>query len=100
MSQPRASIGARSEAGTYEIRLAGHLDARWAAWFEGLAVSREGDGITTISGSIADQAGLHGVLQRVRDLGLPLLSLRQVEAGPPALSTSDHSHQATKKETT
>jgi len=69
----------RPEAGRYEIRLAGHLDAHWAAWFDGLTVSQEIDGTTVISGPIADQAALHGVLQRVRDLGLPLVSVVRIE---------------------
>jgi hypothetical protein len=59
----------------YEIRIKGHLDARWAAWFDGMDLSREPDGTTTIQGSIADQAALHGLLQRVRDLGLELVSV-------------------------
>ncbi|MEA2661885.1 MAG: hypothetical protein QOH08_1457 [Chloroflexota bacterium] len=67
------------EAGRYEIRLTGHLDAHWAAWFDGLSVGRDADGITVISGPIADQAALHGVLQRVRDLGLPLVSVTRVD---------------------
>jgi hypothetical protein len=67
------------EAGRYEIRLTGHLDAHWAAWFDGLAVSHESDGTTVIIGRIADQAALHGVLQRVRDLGLPLVSVARLE---------------------
>lgn len=71
--------GDRPEAGRYEIRLTGHLDARWSAWFDGLAVSRDGDGTTVISGLIADQAALHGLLQRVRDLGLPLVSVTRIE---------------------
>ena len=66
------------EAGRYEIRLAGHLDAHWAAWFNGLTVSREADGTTVISGPIVDQAALHGLLQRVRDLGLPLVSVTRL----------------------
>jgi hypothetical protein len=71
------------DAGRYEIRLSGHLDAHWTAWFDGLTVSRERDGTTVISGPVADQAALHGVLQRVRDLGLPLVSVIRVEpAGP------------------
>jgi len=70
----------RPEAGRYEIRLTGRLDARWAAWFDGLTVSRDPDGTTVISGSIADQAALHGVLQRVRDLGLPLVSVTRIDA--------------------
>ena len=67
----------------YEIRLTGHLDARWTDWFDGLAVSCDSDGTTLISGPIADQAALHGLLQRVRDLGLPLVSVRQVEDDQP-----------------
>jgi hypothetical protein len=67
------------EAGRYEIRLTGHLDAHWAAWFDGLAVTHEGDGTTVISGLIVDQAALHGVLQRVRDLGLPLVSVMRTQ---------------------
>ena len=69
-------------AGIYEIRLAGHLGARWAVWFDGLTVSHEGDGITVIRGPVADQAALHGFLQRVRDLGLPLVSV-SMAATPP-----------------
>ncbi len=68
------------EAGRYEIRLTGHLDARWATWFDGLTVRRESDGTTVITGQIPDQAALHGLLQRVRDLGLPLVSVKQVAA--------------------
>jgi hypothetical protein len=63
------------DAGTYEIRLTGRLDARWATWFDGFTVDHEGDGITLIRGLVADQAALHGLLQRVRDLGLPLVSV-------------------------
>ena len=72
----------RPEAGRYEIRLTGRLDAHWAAWFDGLTVSDESDGTTVISGRIADQAALHGVLQRVRDLGLPLISVTRLEPQP------------------
>ena len=73
----------RPGAGRYEIRLTGHLDAHWAAWFDGLTVSHEADGATLISGPIADQAALHGLLQRVRDLGLPLVSVTRDETDPP-----------------
>jgi hypothetical protein len=76
------------EAGRYEIRLTGHLDERWGAWFDGMTVSRAGDGTTVISGPVADQAALHGVLQRVRDLGLPLISVMQVEVHPSDPTTS------------
>ena len=80
MTERHTSTPDRSEAGRYEIRLTGHLNARWTAWFDGLTVSRETEGTTVISGQIADQAALHGVLQRVRDLGLPLISVTRVEA--------------------
>jgi hypothetical protein len=67
------------EAGCYEIRLKGHLDARWAAWFDGLSLTHQGDGTTVIHGQVADQAALHGLLQKVRDVGLPLVSVICVE---------------------
>ena len=69
------------QPGWYEIRLRGHLDARWAAWFDGMTLTREGDGTTRIHGPVADQAALHGLLRRVRDLGLPLLSVTRLEPG-------------------
>ena len=70
------------DATRYEIRLAGRLEARWAAWFDGLTVSHDGDGTTLISGHVADQAALHGLLQRVRDLGLPLVSVTRADTPP------------------
>ena len=63
----------------YEIRLRGHLDSRWAAWFDGLSLTNSSDGTTIIGGPVADQAALHGLLQKVRDLGLPLISVTQVQ---------------------
>ena len=63
----------------YELRVAEHLHERWAGWFEGFALAHDGDGTTTLSGPVADQAALHGVLQRVRDLGITLLSVRVVD---------------------
>ena len=70
------------EPGRYEIRLGGHLDTRWAAWFDGLDLRHESDGTTTIRGPIADQAALHGLLQKVRDTGLPLVSVVCLEPDP------------------
>lgn len=64
----------------YEIRVAGVLDGRWAAWFDGLQVSGQGDQ-TVISGLLADQAALHGVLTKVRDLGLCLISVCRLDSG-------------------
>jgi len=64
---------------TYVIRLQGHLDDSWADWFDGLTFTRAGDGTTTLTGEILDQAALHGVLKKIRDLGLPLLSVNHLE---------------------
>ena len=69
----------RHGAARYEIRLNGRLDARWAASFDGLCLSDPGDGTTLLEGPIADQAALHGLLQRLRDLGLPLVSVTRLE---------------------
>ena len=72
-------MGSR-RAAIYEIRLRGVLDERWSELFEGMTVSGDdASGETTLSGPVADQAALHGLLARVRDLGLPLLSVRQRE---------------------
>jgi hypothetical protein len=73
------SAGRRPGPGWYEIRLKGHLDSRWASWLDVLSLINESDGTTLIRGRIADQAALHGLLQKVRDLGLPLISVIQVE---------------------
>ena len=64
----------------YEIRLQGHLAARWAAWFDGLTLTNDGDGTTALRGPVVDQAALHGVLHKVRDTGLPLLSVTRLDA--------------------
>ena len=80
-----------------EIRLQGHLDTRWAAWFDGLSLAHQSDGTTTIHGFVADQAALHGLLQKVRDIGLPLVSVTQVASDQPDVShrTSIGGHQST-----
>ena len=70
-------------SGLYEIRLKGHLDARWADRFEGLTITLEENGDTLLTGLVIDQAALHGLLKKVRDLGLPLVSVSPVEPGPP-----------------
>jgi hypothetical protein len=68
-----------SNAPYYEIRLKGHLEARWEQWFDGLTITLEENGNTLLSGPLADQAALHGILKKVRDLGLTLLSVNSVE---------------------
>ncbi len=72
-----------SDAGWYEIHLQGRLDPRWAAWFDGMSVTTNSDGTTLIAGRVADQAALHGLLARLRDLGLPLVSVVQVDPDGP-----------------
>ena len=64
----------------YEVRLDGHLDQRWSTWFDGLTLTHEPDGTTTLRGDVTDQAQLHGLLARVRDLGAVLLSIRPLDA--------------------
>jgi hypothetical protein len=73
------STGHHQHPGRYEIRLKGHLDPRWAAWFDGLSLTPDSDGTTVIHVE-ADQAALHGLLRQVRDLGLPLISVNRVES--------------------
>jgi hypothetical protein len=79
---PSSSTGRPHEPGWYEIRLQGRLDQRWAAWFDGMTVTPDVDGTTVLRGPVVDQAALHGLLARLRDLGLPLLSVGQVDPGP------------------
>jgi hypothetical protein len=64
----------------YQIRVRGHLDRTWSAWFDGLTITTMANGDTVLAGPIADQAALHGVLTKVRNLGLPLLAVSQVLA--------------------
>jgi hypothetical protein len=66
------------DGGWYEIRVQGRLDDRWSAWLDGLDLSHS-DGITVVRGSIPDQAALHGLLQKLRDIGLPLLSVARTD---------------------
>jgi len=67
----------------YQIRLRGHLGSQWTDWFGGLAITLEEDGDTLLTGPVADQAALHGLLKKVRDLGIPLVSVSPVEPDPP-----------------
>ena len=65
----------------YQIRIRGHLGRQWAAWFEGLAITLSDNGETLLTGPVVDQAALHGVLKRVRDLGMPLVSVSPLQPG-------------------
>jgi hypothetical protein len=79
MKKTHASHGKRPDSGWYEIRIQGHLETRWGTWFDELTLTTEGD-TTILRGPVIDQAALHGLLQKVRDLGLPLVSVTHVQA--------------------
>jgi hypothetical protein len=81
MSRPAGAAGPADRPVHYEIRVRGVLDRHWSAWFDGLEVSSDEPGQALIAGPIVDQAALHGLLAKVRDLGLPLLSVRQIGPG-------------------
>ena len=83
------STGQDHEPGLYQIRVRGHLESRWAAWFDGMTLTHQSDGTTNIRGPVVDQAALRGLLRRVCDLGLPLLAVTQVPLDPPAVPPID-----------
>jgi hypothetical protein len=80
MSAPRTN---RPEIGRYQIRLHGQLDESWSDWFEGFTLINESDGTTTLTGPITDQAALHGLLRRVGDLGVTLISVNVIPLHKP-----------------
>lgn len=85
-TQPTSGASAPPRSGIphYEIRVTGHLGARWSAWFDGLDLTAEDDGTTVIRGPVVDQAALHGLLHKLRDIGIPLVSLARL---PPDTAT-------------
>ena len=85
MSETHALPEYHDGAGRYEIRLKGHLDDRWSDWFGGLTITLEDNGDTLLTGPVIDQAALHGLLKKVRDLGLSLVSVSPVEPGPATM---------------
>ena len=72
----------------YQIRIEGHLDDQWTDWYSGLSVTLEENGNTLLTGPVVDQAALFGLLKKVRDLGLPLVSLNRVETGKPDMPST------------
>lgn len=79
MHDPNTDAPLPGERGRYAIRIKGHLDRRWAEWFEGLTFIHEQAGTTLLEGPLADQAALHGVLTQLRDLGLPIISIQSLD---------------------
>jgi hypothetical protein len=87
MSETYASTEDQYESGLYEIRIKGHLDDQWSDWFGGLTVTLEDKGNTRLTGTVADQAALHGLLRKVRDLGMALISVNRI--GPDQTDVPD-----------
>jgi len=83
MSDESSVENSADQPTVYQIRLKGHLSVQWADWFDGLTISLEANGDSVLTGPVVDQAALYGLLRRVRDLGLPLLSVTQVKANQP-----------------
>jgi hypothetical protein len=86
MANTRDPTTEPSQPPIYQIRVKGRLGRQWTDWFDGLTVTLEANGDTLLTGPVVDQAALHGLLRRVRDLGLPLLAVMRLEPGPAAVS--------------
>lgn len=84
MNASNDSAPDQRESEIHEIRVQGQLDDRWSDWVEGLTFQHEADGTTTLTGPLADQAALHGVLNRMRDLGVPIVSVRRLGPSGPS----------------
>jgi len=74
-----------TDAAQYQILVRGHLASRWAEWFDGITLIRNDDGTTVLQGTVADQSALHGLLRKLNDLGLPLVSVTRTDLGPHTL---------------
>jgi len=79
MSETNDGARRHEEGGLHEIRVEGHLDQRWSDWVDGLTFTHEADGTTTLTGVLVDQSALHGVLNRMRDLGMPIVSVQRLD---------------------
>ena len=101
MSAPHPSTEDHHQPGQYEIRLKGYLDTRWADQFEHMSFTHASDGTTILSGPVVDQAALYGLLRNVRDLGLPLVSVIQLDPKPAngPDGNADSNHNRSTKET-
>ena len=84
MDEPHAAAGPVSDPGCYRIRIQGRLDRRWSTWFDGMSLTHGPDGTTVLRGEVSDQAALHGLIQKVGDLGLTLLEVTHESPDAPA----------------
>ena len=98
MSEPYIATKEYDDPARYEIRMEGHLDDRWAERFDGLTLTRDEHGVTALSGTVVDQAALHGLLRAVRDLGVRLLSVTRL--GPEPAEAPDGSPHDTPSRST
>ena len=83
MSNKRNPKSDPAQPMVYQIRIKGHLGGQWTEWFGGLTITLEDNGDTLLTGPVVDQAALHGLLRKVRDLGMPLISVNRVQEGQP-----------------
>jgi hypothetical protein len=95
-NKPNPGAGSGRPA-IYQIRVKGHLDRRRSDWFEGMTITLEDNGDTSLSGPVVDQAALHGLLKNVRDLGMPLLSVSRVDAGHADASDETYQYRSKKE---
>jgi hypothetical protein len=94
MSATQPSMADHDPTGMYEIRIRGHLNDRWADWFEGMTITRGDDGETLLRGLVVDQAALYGLLRKVRDTGLPLVSVFRITQPDETKSNTDRNRLA------
>ena len=87
MAEQRSQGTGRAWPSTYQIRIEGHLGPVWTHWFAGLSITLEDNGDTLLTGAVADQAALHGLLKKVRDLGVPLISVDRLGPSPAPQAT-------------
>ena len=82
MADEQKSNPEANQQTVYQFKLKGHLGQQWLNWFEGLTATLEEDGNTLLSGTVVDQSALHGILKKIRDLGMPLLSMNLIDSNP------------------
>jgi hypothetical protein len=89
MSDEQKSERGRDQPKVFQIRIQGHLSRQWTDWFEGLTITLEEDGNTLLSGRVVDQSALHGILKKIRNLGMPLLSVNSVDLDQATTTDTD-----------
>lgn len=93
---PNEKRHAANQPAFYQIRIKGYLGQQWMDWFDGLTVTLEEEGCTLLTGPVIDQAALHGILKKVRDLGMPLLSVNSVYADQENIADNEQSNETQK----